>query len=290
MPKVSEVHLRSLPAHSSEMVSQVVLGTPLLITGVDGEWVRVTGPDGYEGWVNSSSLNTIDDNEMKRWRGSDRVVVTSHEPLAVIADTLSYGDRTALLTMLVNGSIVEGKKAPSRGWTNVMLPGNVEGWIPSSKIDDFSEWSRQDFDSEKIIDLAASLTGDPYLWGGTTTKGVDCSGLVRVAFFGNAMLLPRDASQQALIGTPHDLSSYKPVEADLLFFANDEGRIVHVALYEKDDFILHSSGYVRRNSLNPGDALYLDRSVHHVIDIREALENGNIKKISNHSWYFNLDE
>jgi cell wall-associated NlpC family hydrolase len=127
-----------------------------------------------------------------------------------------------------------------------------------------SEW-RENLkqDAESIIATAKSLMGVPYLWGGTSSKGVDCSGLMRTSLFMHDIIIPRDASQQAYTGEHIDIapdfSNLQP--GDLLFFgskatATRKERVVHVAMYMGGKRFIHSQGDVRINSFDPEDELY----------------------------------
>ncbi|RYG37708.1 MAG: NlpC/P60 family protein, partial [Chitinophagaceae bacterium] len=100
-----------------------------------------------------------------------------------------------------------------------------------------------------LIPTAFLYLNSPYLWGGKTPFGIDCSGLTQMVYKLNGYALPRDASQQALVGEP--LSFIEESESgDLAFFDNDEGRIIHVGLIMEDNYIIHASGRVRIDRLD----------------------------------------
>ena len=100
----------------------------------------------------------------------------------------------------------------------------------------------------KPVSTACRFLGSPYLWGGRTTMGIDCSGLVQVAYKVCGIELPREASQQAHCGSEVPLE--EACAGDLAFFSNNEGRIVHVGIIAGDGTIIHASGMVRRDRID----------------------------------------
>lgn len=96
------------------------------------------------------------------------------------------------------------------------------------------------------------MTGVPYLWGGTSVKGVDCSGMVKTAYFAGGIVIARDASQQALTGERLARRRPRCLKGDLIFFGNPaSGRVTHVAMYLGEGRFIHSAGRVKINSLDP---------------------------------------
>ena len=171
-------------------------------------------------------------------------------------------------------------------WVEAMLPSGKTGWIKANDVRLLGERINAEMGKdiqgcispEKIegaIAQAQKMVGVPYLWGGMSSKGVDCSGLVRICFLMNDVLLPRNASQQIKCGQRIELplkdikdgydveTAQKATEGlkrgDLVFFGKiDEMRVSHVALYLGDGKIIHSSHLVRINSLIPGENDYYE--------------------------------
>jgi hypothetical protein len=151
-----------------------------------------------------------------------------------------------------------------------MLPSGRTGWVLKKDVRPLSE--RIDIrmgDSaeglvsvekmEDVIRQAYSLLGVPYLWGGMSSKGVDCSGLVRISFLMNDILLPRNATQQIKCGREVDLKDIQ--RGDLIFFGNTEtGAITHVGIYLGNGEFIHASHLVRVNSLIPGAENYYENA------------------------------
>ena len=173
-------------------------------------------------------------------------------------------------------------------WVEAMLPSGTVGWVKKADVRRLGDRiNAPQFASikgkitsrhiEGAIAEAEKLIGVPYLWGGMTSKGVDCSGLVRICFIMNDILLPRNASQQVNCGLAIEIpvretqAGYTKQTAlqaianlkrgDLVFFGNPETlRVTHVGIYLGNGKIIHSSHLVRVNSLVPGEADYYEGS------------------------------
>lgn len=281
---ISVACVRTAPAHSSELATQALMGTPLIIEENSGEWRKVTLPDGYEGFVNSSSITELTPEEFDRWRSSRRLIITADGATTAVADTLASGARN-IVSDLVGGCIIE---AGSRGdrWQEITLPDGRRGFIPADAAEDLIEVSKQGFSTEKVLSTAYAMTGTPYLWGGTSAKALDCSGLVKCGWLRCGIVVPRDASQQAVVGLEVDADAPENWEpADLLFFTNRAGRVVHVAIYDGDGYFIHSSGRVRRSHIDPGHPDYDGRSPVIVRRFAGAENATDIVPIYKHPWY-----
>ncbi|MDE6049228.1 MAG: C40 family peptidase [Paramuribaculum sp.] len=281
---VPVAHLREKPAHSSEMVSQALLGTPVCVTDTVGEWIAVILPDSYPGYISSSSLVAVSPDDFARWKSSDRVIVTAPATVDVVADTVRGGR----ITYLMNGTVVCGHSDPGSGYFAVTMPDGGSGYIPQNAAMPFPGAFSRYTDTDIVLSTASLALGAPYLWGGTTLLAPDCSGLVKRAYFAAGLLLPRDASQQALAGIEIPLS--RPdlwKRGDLLFFTNDAGtKITHVAIYDRRGRFIHSSGKVFIASVYPEDDLYIPRRVARVVRIAGCEDTPGIIRLTSHPWYF----
>ena len=286
--RLSAASLRGEGRHAAEMVTQGVMGMPLRVLSTGGEWWRVQTPDGYISYVPSSSVVTKTPAEMEQWRKSNRLIVTAPYQTRVYVSPTANGVRD-VVTDAVLGNIFVATGDNSDGRLGVELPDGRKGYIDADAVENFSEWATQDFNPEQILDVAYSMEGTPYLWGGTSVKAIDCSGLAKVSYFSNGLILMRDASQQALTGTRIEAKDWRDCQAcDLLFFGNAKtGRVTHVAIYDHDGNYVHSSGRVKRNSVDPESPAYLTTPFLHAVRIHGNEDTKGITRVRDHGWYFN---
>ena len=286
-PLITVACLRTRPSHAGEMATQAIMGMPLRVIERKDDWTRVQTPDGYIAWVTNSSIINRSEDEMAKWRKSPRAVVTA------IYQTRAYNTPTAtgvreVVTDLVNGNIVSLTGKAESGRTEIVTPDGRHGWVDSDAIPPIADWANQPSDAQKILDTAYSMEGTPYLWGGTSIKSLDCSGLAKVSYLSNGIILMRDASQQALTGTRIEASDWPSCRAgDLLFFGNAKtGRVTHVAIYDNDGNYVHSSGRVKRNSVDPKSPTYLTTPFLHAVRIAGNEGSRGITRAKDHPWYF----
>lgn len=243
LARLSVVSMRGRASHSAEQVSQALMGTPMRVLQKGAEWSRVQTPDGYEGWIINHSLTFLSPAEFSRWKSAHKVMVT--EP---------YEQHDADgLTDLVCGDILVsvGDSLELPDGRRILKPAGVES---------LDSVTGREFCPEELPEFASKYYGVPYLWGGLSSKGMDCSGLVRMAYLAQGRILPRDAWQQALEGEAVNVDSLRP--GDLIFFGNVRtGRVTHVGIYAGGGEYVHSSQMVRRNSLDPESPLYLPLKV-----------------------------
>ncbi|MDE6207814.1 MAG: C40 family peptidase [Muribaculaceae bacterium] len=288
--RIPAASLRTGGRHAAEMSTQAVLGTPIRIMQDDSDFYLVQTPDGYIAWVPSSSVVAKSDDDIKAWKEAARFIVSSPYQVRAYYTADDEGPRN-VVTDLVNGCIVVAKNnslVPVNGKLNIELPDGRTGFIDPAYLTPIEEWAAQDFDAKRILDIAYSMEGTPYLWGGTSTKALDCSGLAKVSYLANGIILMRDASQQALTGTRIEAKDWRQCEAgDLLFFGNAKtGRVTHVAIYDKNGNYVHSSGRVKRNSVDPDSPDYLTTPFLHAVRIHGNEETPGIIRARNHPWYF----
>ena len=281
--------MRTAGRHSAEMASQAVMGTPVRVLTEDDGWCRIQTPDGYIAWVPDSSIKQYGKEQMQAWKSDDKRLVVSALWQTHAFKTANGSGPRDVVTDLVLGAIVQPDQtvAPVGSRIKIILPDGRSGWAEASELQPIREWADQPFDSQKILNTAYSLEGAPYLWGGTSIKCVDCSGLAKVSYLSNGIILRRDASQQALTGRRLEASQWREYQqGDLMFIGNaSTGRVTHVAIYDGDGYYIHSSGRVKRNSVDPESPDYLYSPLHSArIHGMEGTEG--IVRVIDHPWYF----
>jgi SH3-like domain-containing protein len=244
--RVSVADVRRAPDQRSEQVTQAIMGTVVTTLGQRGKWFQIRLPDGYEGWIHQGLLQLGDQMFVRRWSQEARVLVT-------VPWTMVYSRRARHADPV--SDIVIGTKLclvdESPRWLRVRLPDGRQGWLArqdtmrDAHLIHLGGGTRED-----ILRLARRFRGIPYLWGGLTPKGFDCSGFVQTVFGLNGYALPRDACQQYRCGQP--ISSREDlIAADLLFFQGPlADRITHVAIHLSNEQFIHCSGFVKTNSIN----------------------------------------
>ena len=171
-----------------------------------------------------------------------------------------------------------------------MLPSGRTGWIQKGDVADFAvRTASLKPDGSSIVETAMHFLGVPYMWGGTSIKEADCSGLVLCVYFMNGILLPRNTSQQVRAGVPVELDSLEP--GDLLFFgtpATDDKpeRVNHVGIYIGGGRFIHASQLVRISSLDPSEPDYYERKPLRARRILGHTDGNGVTLLSKSPWYF----
>lgn len=255
---VSVANLRAAPDFSSEMMTQGLMGMPVRVLQRDG-WVRIQTPDDYIAWVHRVGVYPVTKEEMTAWNGAEKIVVTSH--YGFVYSEPNRASQTVSDVVAGNRLKWEGSKG---AFYEVAYPDGRRGYISKSIAMPEKKWrSGLKQDAASIIRTAHTLIGIPYLWAGTSSKGVDCSGFMRTVLFMHDIIIPRDASQQAYAGKHIDIapdfSNLQP--GDLIFFGRKatperKERVVHVGMYIGGKRFIHSQGDVHISSFDPADELF----------------------------------
>ena len=277
-------HMRGGEGHAHELVTQCLMGNPLRVLENGDGWLRVQTPDNYIAWISSRNVEIVTDNEFEAWKNSERYVVT-----AIYTYMYSDTECTDVESDLVMGDILTGKKFNDK-LMELSTPDGRKGYAKIEEVQELKEWANQPLNIEKILRTAHMLKGSVYTWGGTSTKGVDCSGLTKTSYFSNAIILQRDASQQVKYGKKIDPRDWGMArKGDLLYFGSKSGKVTHTAIYISDGKYIHASGSgrVKINSVDPQSKLYLTTPFLSINRIEGNIDKAGIQSVKNHKWYFN---
>jgi cell wall-associated NlpC family hydrolase len=232
--------LRAEPSHKSEMVSRLIFGECVVVLSQAGDWVKVRNQyDQYEGWAAQNQLTQIDE---------ELYYEPTEEYTGDLLTTVSVSGHPMNITL---GSFLKGMRHGEMHWGKVTVtfkgtPLNPDHLPVTEKL---------------IRQFAFQFLNTPYLWGGRSVFGIDCSGFTQSIYRLVGKILPRDAYMQARCGEelkPH----HKPRCGDLAFFKTQEGQITHVGLMLNDFEIIHSSGKVRVDKLDEKGILNADTGEH----------------------------
>lgn len=280
---VSVCNLRADADFSSEMMTQGLMGMPVRILQREG-WYRIQTPDDYIAWVHRVGVHPVTQEELAAWNAAEKIVVTSH--YGFVYSKPDAASQT--ISDVVAGNRLKWVGAKG-AFYRVAYPDGREGYISKSFAMPEKKWRvslKQD--AASIIATACSMMGIPYLWAGTSSKGVDCSGFVRTVLFMHDIIIPRDASQQAYVGKHIDIASdfgnLQP--GDLIFFGRKatserKERVVHVGMYIGNKRFIHSQGDVRISSFNPDDELFDEYNLSRLLFATRVLPYINKEKSIN---------
>ena len=232
---LSIVPMRANPEDTSELVSQLLYGEIFKIIDQRKKWVKIRcAADDYSGW--------IDRKQYKALSAEDYTHALGRTP-AYSGDLVDYASTAnGMLKPLIVGSSVHNCD---------LLGDTFEG----------QKRLHSDGDADLVIEQALLYLGTPYLWGGKTPFGIDCSGLTQMVYRLSGTSIPRDAKDQALLGETLSFIE-ESTPGDLAFFDNAEGKITHVGLIMQDNYILHAHGEVRIDRLDQTGIFNTDRNIH----------------------------
>lgn len=220
---LSIVPLRSESSDKSELETQLLYGDLFKILERQKKWsfIRLER-DNYEGWIDNKQFVEIDADSFSKLQNTPKVLTDD------VLDYITLEDGQMQL-------VVMGSNIAVCDFLNHSFVGNTRKRITTSYTG--------------IITTANLYKNTPYLWGGKTHFGIDCSGFTQMVYAMNGVDIPRNASQQAVIGEA--LSFVEEAEAgDLAFFDNEEGRITHVGIILENNHIIHAHGKVRIDRLD----------------------------------------
>jgi cell wall-associated NlpC family hydrolase len=255
----SLVDIHREPDPSSELVTQTLMNTPVVVGEISGDWTYVTLPD-YSGWLTSNEIETPivhgycegDEGACGITLPYSIVVTAPYAKVYQHADGDETSGNAYLSTVLPYIDLAHPQRL------RIALPGETEGWLARTDVEvrnNTKLFPQQDI--SVVTSYAKAFLGIPYLWGGTSWRGIDCSGLVQLCYRMGGYTLPRDGEPQ-YHALSNDIKREQMQAGDLLFFGRKQ--ITHVALALNRHEYIHAEGerynQVTINSLDKVDANY----------------------------------
>lgn len=284
---VSVMNLRKSFSHSSELLSQAVLGTPVRILKDSNDYYLVQTPDKYIGWATQASVVRKTADEMKAWKKSNRALFTAKTGI-IYEDSLQIN----VVSDIVMTSLVVLKSSGLQ-WNKVELPDLRQGFVERNSLVNFDSWVQNvKADTTAITQLSTQFLGVSYLWGGSSAHMLDCSGFMKTLYFMQGILLPRDASLQCKKGLKVELdANFSQLHlGDLLFFGHQlptKQRVTHVGMYFGAKRFIHESEWVHVSSLDPLSADYSAYYHGRLLMVRRLIfPQSKVELIRNNVFYF----
>lgn len=232
---LSSIPVRTEPTEKSEMCTQVLFGEHFEIIEQNTKWSKIRlFHDQYEGWIDTKMVSPINNREFEHLCKKEQIISTE------IFNIVQQVDHYRNFLIVAGSTLPHFKKKDSTfkiGKTHYRLMGNTT--IQSKNIDTRT----------LIINTALNYFNSPYLWGGRTPLGIDCSGFSQIVYKIAGISIPRDASQQVLHGENFSFVE-EALPGDLAFFDNELGEIIHVGIIWEKNKIIHSSGKVRIDNID----------------------------------------
>jgi hypothetical protein len=253
--KNSVINIRSASKHSAELGTQALLGMSLKVLDKEGDFYQIQTPDKYISWVDKGGIVRMNNESFDVWNASKKVIFTDIFGFIYKEKSTENG----IISDISLGGIVQYIKEDALFY-EIKMPDNSLGFIKKNDAEIYENWLQTVVSStENIEKIAKKMEGFPYLWGGTSAKGMDCSGFTKMVYLMNGFVIPRDASQQINVGKTVDknLNFLDLEKGDLLFFGkkaseNSKQKVTHVGIWlgnNKQEFI-HASGNVHISSMD----------------------------------------
>jgi gamma-D-glutamyl-L-lysine dipeptidyl-peptidase len=237
----SLIPVRAEPSHKSELVTQVLFGELYHVAEKENAWYKIKLLlDGYEGWIDKKQADLLDEAEFLRLSGSKTSVTID------LVQLLSNESTPTMIPVLLGSSLPAFSESRIRIGEEVYV---YEGLVSRSMLDGTMIRPNNAEIAQQLIADAMLYINTPYMWGGRSPFGIDCSGLIQMVHKLQGVYLQRDAAQQATQGEAISLlAEAKP--GDLAFFDDNDGNITHVGMLIDQHRIIHCSGKVKIDTLD----------------------------------------
>jgi hypothetical protein len=289
---VSVANIRSKPDHPAELATQSLLGTPVKIFKKEAGFYLVQTPDNYIAWVDDDAIIQMSKSSVNEWIKSKKIIFIKEFGFAYSKPD----ENSQRISDLVAGNLLI-HLGEENNFFKVKYPDGRIAFVPKNHCKIFTQWLNELHPTQNsIVETAKLFLGVPYLWGGTSVKGMDCSGFTKTVYFLNGIILQRDASQQVndgeLVDTKNGFENLQP--GDLLFFGqhatdSTKERVTHVGIYIGNHEFIHEAGFVKINSFDKDKDNFSEYRLKHFIRARRILtsiDKNGISLIKNHKFYF----
>jgi cell wall-associated NlpC family hydrolase len=243
---VPVANMYSAPSDKSDVVSQAIYGSNVTLLTARGEWSQIQTADRYKGWIPSRHLRLIQNGTGYATSGVIVQVdslfaniyrepdVTRHKPVI----TIPFESRLVVIPDDSGPDASNAKgKTTHEGWLQVRLPDKSSAWIQSGDV----VTDPKPLSIPQSIELAKRFLGIPYLWGGSSSFGYDCSGFTQMLMRSRGLVMPRDADKQAAWAGVVAVDRKNLQPGDLLFFGSSPKNITHTGMYIGDGQFIHDS-------------------------------------------------
>ena len=218
------------PDDATDVVSQATLGQTVEVLEAGDAFLHVRTPDHYPGWLPRAALRCYADDATERYGEQGPLVEVTSLMANVYREPDVTRARPLLLAPLASRLELQAPGSEER-WLGIRLPSGETGYIQRGDVKPVAPGARARSTTRQVVATARRFLGVPYLWGGMTAHGIDCSGLASRVYHANGVLLPRDADLQFVDPGLAPVALGRLRAGDLLFFGTDAGHVSHVGIH-----------------------------------------------------------
>lgn len=251
--RLAVVPMRNTASDASEMISQLLFGEHyrVLESSKDQKWLNIQNEyDGYKGWIDKNQHEQISREFFEQINNSDYQISTDLITQLTFRGSVHRISMGSVLPLLSNPLFRDEEQVEYKGKAKPIY---------------------QKLSRAALVEMGSTLINTPYLWGGRSSFGIDCSGYTQLLYRLAGYQLPRDSSQQILKGEKITLKEAGP--GDLAFFTNKEGKMNHVGLLINNEQVLHASGKVRLDKIDANGIFNHEQNAytHHLFMVKRYL-------------------